>query len=127
MADSTYRRYLTMDRVIKFRVWSAHHKKYFTLQERANRGDIMPRDNELKITTNYELILEQFTGLLDKNGKEIYEGDIVKHDNFTSYKGAVLFKNGMFIVNGSVKFSLGDIDLIHIEIIGTIHDKEMLK
>lgn len=70
----------------------------------------------------------QFTGLTDKNGKKIFEGDIVEisHDAYPGVRGEVFFKNGSFMLrNVSDVLSLYGF-LLWCEAVGNIHDNPEL-
>jgi uncharacterized phage protein (TIGR01671 family) len=68
---------------------------YYYCDGKYNKEVIIDDDTELM----------QFTGLKDKDGKEIYEGDIVKYnkfdiDNSPFIYGIVIFEDGIYWVDG---------------------------
>jgi len=72
--------------------------------------------------------LMQFTGLKDKNGKEIYEGDIVRQREFIpndhTITAEIVFSEGCFILNGWEQFICPN----QCEVIGNIYENpELLK
>lgn len=106
-------------RTIKFRAWDGKNMLH----------DIDVSFNGCMMHDNYEYPtypLMQFTGLLDKNGKEIYEGDQLRV--CAGYSSTVEFQDGMFVSvyrhpEDAETIPLCDVIGKETEVIGNIYQK----
>lgn len=129
--------------ILRFQVWNKATKEMHEVD------DIVSIDFEKKqicVKTlffdqlnHYDLddvVLMQSTGLRDKNGKEIFEGDILKVTNLSSWLEVVSFNKdkAMFVsketerkVEETPLYDLFNTDIFEVEIIGNIwEDGELL-
>lgn len=115
-------------RQIKFRAWDKEIKEIVDIDKiDFNLGYAFYVDDKEEVQRVPLEDLMQFTGLTDKNGKEIYEGDIVevKYSDGSGYDNPVevSFENGSFWAGMGY---LNDIKII--EVVGNIfQNPELLK
>lgn len=65
----------------------------------------------------------QFTGLFDRDGKEIFEGDIIMVRKYNNSKGVVVFLDGTFMIEYKyIKREFSEYALVAFEVIGNIYD-----
>jgi len=127
-------------RDIKFRAWDGK-KMHFPI-EWSDKGVLYPNEyihdnypNEGDFPLLYNIgrggvEMLQWTGLIDKNGVEIYEGDIIKLYGLPNAYFQVVFKNqyvgGWVLMLKKDEVSLGERDKNELKVVGNIYENPEL-
>ena len=121
-----------MSREIKFRAWVKKEKemtKVLALETRDYATlNVLYNDNSKCTLGMFAVEIMQYTGLKDKNGKEIYEGDIViLNDAEEENRCVVKYKYGSYIlIDGDLREDLSNVEAKFLEVIGNIYENKNL-
>ena len=118
-------------REIKFRAWDKLNKEMFDV-EIINFQERRVYKDTVSYRKFEDIELMQYTGLKDKNNKEIYEGDVL-FESFGERYYKVVFENGSFRAEFEGDFEEYSFDLIDVvaqgcEVVGNIYENpELIK
>lgn len=122
-----------MQREIKFRLWYHGSSMDYSNDDFAITmgGEMINYDSEIEgfvpiSNGRFEYELMQFTNLKDKNGKEIYEGDIMGASKASKGGGTVRWSNGKFELLGNMWAHDIWFASKHYEVIGNIYQNKNL-
>lgn len=119
------------NRVIKFRFWNSFNRimNYPSIEYKDHLSKFFI-EHDLALGGENNPILMQFCGLHDKNGKEIFEGDIVLYvgENYSSNTPQIIVNRigYEFSCEDSIDKELGDLYGFTLEIIGNIYENPEL-
>lgn len=122
----------------RYRAWDKEFKEMVQVDALVFDGQIIKATYKNGNVVKEDLknyVLMQSTGLRDKNGKEIFEGDVLKVTNLSSWLEVVSFNEdkAMFVsketkrkVEETPLYDLFNTDIFEVEIIGNIHTNPKL-
>lgn len=122
----------------RFRAWDKEFKEMVQVDALVFDGQIIKATYKNGNVVKEDLknyVLMQSTGLTDKNDKEIFEGDVLKVTNLSSWLEVVSFNEdkAMFVsketkrkVEETPLYDLFNTDIFEVEIIGNIHTNPKL-
>jgi hypothetical protein len=103
-------------REIKFRAWNGERYVFGP-----RKGEINP-SWVLAMCSANDMEPEQFTGLYDKHGTEIYEGDILSVPGWPDFQ-PVVFEDGCYYAKfGGNRYRVGGWKAGTVKVVGNIHE-----
>lgn len=125
-----------MNREIKFRAWLKEDKKMVNIEtiDFTDKSIQYLEKNEfinaylLRRVSFDDVELLQYTGVKDKNNREIYEGDIViLNDTEEENRCIVKYKYGSYIlIDGDLRENLSNVEAKFLEVVGNIYENKNL-
>ena len=114
-----------------FRLWHKPSESFVEIRGSfltANAKDEIVFDRAYNVPIDDESVeIELWSGLCDKKGKRIYEGDILAHDNGygIEYHSKVVFENGVFkiaVIEHPAVEIIEDLETGFVAVVGNIHE-----